>query len=102
MNKENLESNLYICYRDNGFECTNFQHARGYLFLYSREEEADQEGFCNATEEDLLAVIKEMGFERCEDGTKEDCIKWKLVDKPVCFKRKCGYRRKKGKRNALA
>ncbi len=88
MDKENLERNLYICYEDNGFECTNFQHARGYLFALGEGEFADWEGYKNATEEDLLEAIKEMGFKRCEEDTSK-CLKWKLTDNPVCFRREC-------------
>jgi len=81
--KENLEGNLYTCYREAGYLCTNLEHARGYLFAFLRREETDWDRFRKITMEELREIIMELGFEECSGRTK-DCI---LTKDSVCFRR---------------
>lgn len=79
--RENLERNTYVCYEDNKLECTNLEHARGYLFAFGRGPEADWETFRSAPNETILKTIEELGFTKCELSSKCSCCEGD------CFKR---------------
>lgn len=85
--RENVEKYLFGCYkRNDNYECTNLEYAKLCLFAFGRENDADWERYRKITMGEVLDVITEMGFEKC-DSKHKDCV---LEGDAICFRRTIG------------